>query len=120
MVRATSHVPRAKRRARTRKAVKGYYGRRKHSNQMSQFAAIRGAAFATIHRKDKKGDFRKLWILRINAAVRAHGLTYSRFIGGLAKAGIEMNRKMLADLAATDEKAFTAIVTKVRDVLAAK
>ncbi|MBU2062799.1 MAG: 50S ribosomal protein L20, partial [Candidatus Omnitrophica bacterium] len=74
----------------------------------------RALAFATVHRRAKKRDFRQLWTVRINAAVREHGMSYSRLIDGLKKAKIIINRKMLAELAVSDEKAFAALIKKIK------
>jgi len=71
---------------------------------------MRALAYAYVHRKDKKGDFRKLWITRINAAARMNGINYSRFISGLSKAGVAVNRKMLSEMAIHDAKGFTQLV----------
>jgi large subunit ribosomal protein L20 len=80
----------------------------------------RAEEFATIHRRRKKREFRRLWITRISAAVELNGLNYSRFIHGLSQAGIELDRKMLADLAVRDEAAFTALVQTAKQALEAK
>jgi large subunit ribosomal protein L20 len=73
--------------------------------------------YAYEHRRDKKGDFRRLWIMRINAAARLHGLSYSRFIAGLTKAGVEVDRKILADLAVRDDAAFGQVAEKAKAAL---
>ena len=73
--------------------------------------------YATIHRRDKKNDFRELWIVRINAAARLHGLTYSRLMDGLKKAGVDLNRKILADLAVRDDAAFAQVVAQAKTAL---
>jgi large subunit ribosomal protein L20 len=96
------------------KAAKGFYGRRKNTVRAAKGAVDRSMRYATRDRRAKKRDFRTLWILRLNAAAREHGLTYSRFIGGLAKAGIEIDRKILADLAFREPAAFQAILEKVK------
>jgi large subunit ribosomal protein L20 len=96
------------------KAAKGFYGRRKNTVRAAKGAVDRSMQYATRDRRTKKRDFRTLWILRLNAAAREHGLTYSRFIGGLAKAGIEIDRKILADLAIREPAAFQAILEKVK------
>ena len=92
------------------KAAKGYYGRRKNTIRIAKQAVEKALQYNYRDRKRKKRTFRALWIQRINAAVREHGLTYGRFIDGLTKAGIEIDRKMLADLAAHDAVAFKAII----------
>src|SRR2546423_5199795 len=90
--------------------AKGYYGRRKNTIRIAKQAVEKAMQYAYRDRKRKKRTFRALWIQRINAAVREHGLTYGRFINGLAKAGIEVDRKVLADLAVKDAAAFKALV----------
>ena len=92
------------------KAAKGYYGRRKNTIRAAKAAVDRSMQFAYRDRKKKKRNFRALWIQRINAAVREHGLTYSRFIAGLAGAGIVVDRKVLSDLAIHEPAAFKALV----------
>ena len=96
------------------KAAKGFYGRRKNTIRAAKGAVDRSMQYATRDRRAKKRDFRSLWIVRLNAAAREHGLTYSRFIGGLAKVGIEIDRKILADLAIREPAAFQAILEKVK------
>ena len=91
------------------KAAKGYYGRRKNTIRVAKQAAEKAMQYAYRDRKVKKRTFRSLWIQRINAAVREHGLTYGRFIDGLNKAGIEIDRKVLADLAVKDAVGFKAL-----------
>ena len=101
--------------------AKGYYGRRKSTFKVARQAVDKANQYATRDRKARKRQFRALWIQRINAAVRAHDdtLTYSRFIGGLAAAGIEVDRKILADLAVHDPAAFGAIVDQAKSAMAA-
>ena len=94
------------------KAAKGFYGRRKNTIRAAKSAVERSMQYAYRDRKNKKRTFRALWIQRINAATREHGLTYGRFIFGLSKAGIEIDRKVLADLAVHDAAAFKALVTQ--------
>jgi large subunit ribosomal protein L20 len=91
------------------KAAKGYYGRRKNTIRVAKQAVEKAMQYAYRDRKRKKRTFRALWIQRINAAVREHGLTYGRFIDGLGKAGIEIDRKVLADLAVKDSAGFKAL-----------
>ena len=91
------------------KAAKGYYGRRKNTFRVANQAVEKAGQYAYRDRKVKKRNFRALWIQRINAAAREHGLTYGRFIDGLNKAGVEIDRKMLADLAVHDADAFKAL-----------
>jgi large subunit ribosomal protein L20 len=97
--------------------AKGYYGRRKNTIRVARQAVEKAGQYAYRDRKVKKRSFRALWIQRINAAVREHGLTYSRFIDGLKKAGIEMDRKVLAAIAYDDPASFAAIVQKVQAAL---
>ena len=92
------------------KAAKGYYGRRKNTIRIAKQAVEKGMQYAYRDRKNKKRTFRALWIQRLNAAVREHGIVYSRFIDGLNKAGIEIDRKVLADLAVKDAAGFKALV----------
>ena len=101
--------------------AKGYYGRRKNTFKVAAQAVDKANQYATRDRKNRKRNFRALWIQRINAAVRAHdeGLTYSRFINGLTLAGIEVDRKVLADLAVHEPEAFTAIVEQAKGALVA-
>jgi large subunit ribosomal protein L20 len=94
------------------KKAKGYYGRRKNTIRVAKQAVEKAMQYAYRDRKNRKRTFRALWIQRINAAVREHGLTYGRFIDGLGKAGIEIDRKVLADLAVKDAAGFKALVDK--------
>ena len=91
------------------KQAKGYYGAKHYRFRNANQAVMKSLAYAYVGRKDKKSNFRKLWIARINAAARMNGLTYSKLIAGLKKANVVINRKMLADLAITDPKAFTKL-----------
>ena len=91
------------------KQAKGYYGAKHYRYRMAKQAVMKSGMYAYIGRKDKKSNFRKLWIARINAAARMNGLTYSKLIAGLKKANVTINRKMLAEIAVTDPKAFTEI-----------
>ncbi|MHA7775839.1 50S ribosomal protein L20 [Roseibium sp. M-1] len=101
------------------KAAKGYYGRRKNTIRVAKQAVEKAAQYAYRDRKTKKRNFRSLWIQRINAATRMHGLTYGRFIDGLNKAGIEVDRKVLSDLAIHQPEAFKSLVEKAQGALAA-
>ena len=92
------------------KQAKGYYGAKSIRFRMANQAVMKSLRYAYVGRKDKKSNFRKLWITRINAAARQNGTTYSKLIAGMKKANININRKMLADIAITDAKAFTQIV----------
>ncbi len=101
------------------KAAKGYYGRRKNTIRVAKQAVEKANQYAFRDRKRKKRTFRALWIQRLNAAVRAFDLTYSRFIAGLGKAGVTIDRKVLSDLAIHEPAAFQAIVEKAKAALAA-
>ena len=101
------------------KAAKGYYGRRKNTIRVAKQAVEKAMQYAYRDRKNRKRSFRALWIQRLNAAVREHGLTYSRFIDGLAKAGVTVDRKVLADLAMNEPAAFGSIVEKAKAALPA-
>ena len=103
----------------TLKAAKGFYGRRKNTIRAAKAAVDRSMQYATRDRKVRKREFRALWIQRLNAAVRELGLTYSRFIDGLNKAGIVMDRKVLSELAIHEPAAFAAIVEKAKAALPA-
>jgi large subunit ribosomal protein L20 len=92
------------------KAAKGYYGRRKNTIRVAKQAVEKAGQYAYRDRKVKKRTFRALWIQRINAAARLHGLTYGRFIDGLNKAGIELDRKVLADIAVREPQTFQSLV----------
>jgi len=94
------------------KQAKGFYGRRKNNITSANAAVDRSMQYAYVGRKLRKRNFRALWIQRINAAVREHGLTYSRFIGALERAGIAIDRKVLADLAVKEPEAFKALVSQ--------
>jgi large subunit ribosomal protein L20 len=102
----TSHAKHKK----TLRAAKGFYGRRKNTIRAAKAAVDRSMQYATRDRRAKKRVFRALWIQRLNAAVREQGLTYSRFIDGLAKAGVEIDRKVLAELAISQPEAFRAVI----------
>ena len=91
------------------KQAKGYYGAKHYRYRMAKQAVMKSGMYAYVGRKDKKSNFRKLWIIRINAAARMNGLTYSTLISGLKKAGVTINRKMLAEVAVSDPKAFEEI-----------
>ena len=97
--------------------AKGYYGRRKNTIRTAKAAVDRSKQYAYRDRKVRKRNFRALWIQRINAAVREHGLTYGRFIDGLNKAGIEVDRKILSDIAVREPDSFKALVDTARDAL---
>ena len=101
------------------KAAKGFYGRRKNTIRIAKQAVEKANQYAFRDRKRRKRTFRALWIQRLNAAVRPFGITYSRFIDGLAKAGITVDRKVLSDLAINEPAAFQAIAEKANAALAA-
>jgi large subunit ribosomal protein L20 len=114
-------MPRVKRgvtaRARHKKVLdeaKGYYGARRKVYRTAKQAVIKAAQYAYRDRRQRKREFRALWIVRVNAAVRAHGMSYSSFINKLKKASIEIDRKVLADIAVHDKPAFTALVEQVK------
>ena len=100
------------------KAAEGYYGRRKSSITVAKAAVDKAGQYAYRDRKVRKRSFRALWIQRLNAAARLEGMTYSRFIHGLERAGIDIDRKVLADIAGADPTAFKVIADKVRAALA--
>ncbi len=100
------------------KSAKGYYGRRKNTIRIAKQAVERADQYAYRDRKVRKRNFRSLWIQRINAAAREHGMTYGRLIDGLNKAGIEIDRKVLSDMAIHEPAAFAAIVAQAKDQLA--
>ena len=99
------------------KSAKGYYGRRKNTIRIAKQAVDRANQYAYRDRKNRKRTFRALWIQRINAAAREQGLTYGRFIDGLGKAGVEVDRKVLADIAVREPETFRALVDKARAAL---
>jgi large subunit ribosomal protein L20 len=114
MPRSVNTVASKARRKKIIKAAKGYWGRRKNVYTVAKGAVEKGMQYAYRDRRVKKREFRKLWILRINAGVREHGLSYSQFMGGLKKSNIDLNRKVLADLAMNHPEAFKAVVDKVK------
>ena len=98
--------------------AQGYFGNKSRSYRAAHEQVMHSMQYAFRDRRARKGDFRQLWIQRINAAARANGLSYSRLIAGLREAGVEVDRKILADLAVSDEQAFAALVGVARDALA--
>jgi large subunit ribosomal protein L20 len=114
MPRSVNAVAARQRRKKVLKRTKGYFGRRKNVWTVAKNAYEKGLTYAYRDRRKKKAEFRALWIQRINAATRQHGMSYSVFIGKLEKAGIDINRKVLADLAMNDPQAFEAILEKVK------
>jgi len=117
MPRAVSNVPRLKRKKQVLKHAKGAFGARSKLWKAAKENVERGWKYAYRDRKNKKRDFRRLWIVRINAAARQHDMSYNVFINGLGKAGIEIDRKILADIAVRDPQAFGALADKVRGAL---
>ena len=114
MPRSVNHVATRARRKSVLKQAKGYFGRRKNVWTVAKNAVEKGLVYSYRDRKQKKRQFRRLWIQRINAGVRQYDLSYSQFMGQLAKSGVVMNRKALADLAMNNPEAFKAIVEKVK------
>ena len=109
MARVKSAMTTRARHKKVLKQAKGYYGAKHYRFRNANQAVLKSLAYAYVGRKDRKSDFRKLWISRINAAARMNGLTYSKLIAGLKKANVTINRKMLAEVAVNDPKAFTEI-----------
>mgnify|MGYP003700792779 FL=1 len=105
------------RRKKVLKQAKGYYGARSRQFKVAKQAVIKAGQYAYRDRRQRKRQFRNLWIVRINAGARAHGLSYSRFIAGLKKAAIEVDRKVLADLAMNEPAAFAALACSARQAL---
>ena len=114
MPRSVNHVASRAKRKRILKLTRGYYGARKNVWTVAKNTWEKGLTYAYRDRKNKKRNFRGLWIRRINAAARLEGLSYSKLMGAIHKAGIEMNRKVLADLAMNQPEAFKAVVAKVK------
>lgn len=110
MARVKRAVNAHKKRRKILKLAKGYVGARSKKYRVANETVIRALRFAYIGRKLRKRDFRKLWISRINAAARAHGLSYSKFMNGLKKSGVQINRKMLSEMAINDEAGFAKLV----------
>lgn len=109
-MRVTPSVASRNRRKKILKQARGYWGRRKNNLRKAKETLLRAMAYAYRDRRNRKRDFRALWITRINAAVRPHGLSYSRFISGVKKSGIELDRKSLSELAIRDPRAFEQVV----------
>jgi len=120
MPRATSSPARNKRKKKIFKVAKGYFGGRKNLFRTAKDAVEKGWEHAYRDRKNKKRTFRRLWIARINAAARENELTYSRFINGLKQAGVELDRKALADLAVRSPDAFSALADRAKEGLGAR
>ena len=118
MVRVTNAVASRRRRKRLLKRAKGFTGDRKNHVRLAQDAVMKAMAFSTEHRRKKKGDFRRLWITRVGVAAKANGLSYSRLIDGLTKAGCSINRKMLSEMAISDPQSFATIANTAKQALA--
>lgn len=117
MARVKRAVHAHKKRRKIMKLAKGYYGGKSKLYRVANESVMRALRNAYVGRKLKKRDFRKLWIARINAAARVNGLSYSKFINGLKLAGVDINRKMLADIAVNDEAAFAELVNMAKEKL---
>ncbi|MBQ9414209.1 MAG: 50S ribosomal protein L20 [Clostridia bacterium] len=117
MARVKGALATRKRRKKILKLAKGYYGAKSKLFKTAKEAVMKSGQYAYIGRRQKKRDFRRLWITRISAAAKMNGMNYSTFMNGLKKAGITLNRKMLAELAVSDAQAFTALVEKAKAAL---
>lgn len=117
MARVKGALMTRKRRKKTLKLAKGYFGSKHRLFKTAKQAVMKSGNYAYIGRKQRKRDFRRLWITRISAATRVNGMNYSTFMNGLKKAGITLNRKMLSEIAIADPAAFTALVEKTRAAL---
>jgi large subunit ribosomal protein L20 len=117
MARVKKGVTAHRRHKKVLKLARGYYGARSKLYRTANEAVLHALWYSYAHRRKRKGDFRRLWIARINAAARQSGMSYSRFINGLKRAGVTVNRKVLADLAVKDVKAFGQLVVKARQSL---
>ena len=117
MARVKGAMMTRKRRNKTLKLAKGYFGAKSKHFKMTKQAVMKSGQYAYIGRKQKKRDFRKLWITRISAAAKMNGMNYSTFMNGVNKAGINLNRKMLSEIAISDPAGFTAIAEKVKAAL---
>lgn len=117
MARVKGAMMTRKRRNKTLKLAKGYFGAKSKHFKMAKQAVMKSGQYAYIGRKQKKRDFRKLWITRISAAAKINGMNYSTFMNGVNKAGINLNRKMLSEIAISDPAGFTAIAEKAKAAL---
>lgn len=117
MARVKGAMMTRKRRNKTLKLAKGYFGAKSNHFKMAKQAVMKSGQYAYIGRKQKKRDFRKLWITRISAAAKMNGMNYSTFMNGVNKAGINLNRKMLSEIAISDPAGFTAIAEKAKAAL---
>jgi large subunit ribosomal protein L20 len=118
MPRAKSAVARRRRRKKVLKRARGYWGRKHSSHRLANEQLMRSGAYAYRDRRRRKRDFRRLWIVRINAAARREGMSYSELIDGLQRAGVEVNRKMLAEIAVNDPDGFRRFVELAREAAA--
>jgi large subunit ribosomal protein L20 len=118
MVRITNSVASHRRKKRLFKRAKGFVGDRKNHLRLTSDCVMRAMNYNYVHRKQRKRDFRTLWITRINAAAKIHGISYSKFVCGLKKARCELNRKMLSDMAISDPVGFAAVVDMAKEALA--
>ena len=118
MPRTKNSVASRARRKKVLKAAKGYYGARSRTFKVAKQAVIKAGQYAYRDRRQRKRQFRALWIIRINAAARSHGLSYSRFLAGLKKAAIDVDRRVLADLALHEQDAFAALAQRAKAALA--
>ncbi len=114
MARVKGAMATRKRRKKVLKAAKGYFGSKSRHFKMAKQAVMKSGNYAYIGRKQKKRDFRRLWITRISAACKTNGVNYSTFMNGLKKAGVTLNRKMLSEIAISDPAAFTALVEQAK------
>lgn len=117
MARVKRGTHRREKRKRILKQAKGYYGKKSNAYRIARQAVEKAGTYAYRDRRRKKRDFRRLWITRINAAARQHGVSYSRFIGGLKKADVALNRKMLAEIAVHDPEVFGELVDSANEAL---
>ncbi len=118
MVRVTNAVARNRSRKRLMKRAKGFVGDRKNHKRLTLDAVLSALAFNYRHRKQRKRDFRKLWIMRIGVGAKINGISYSKLVNGLNKAGCTLNRKMLSDMAIRDPNSFSAVVGTAKQALA--
>ena len=117
MSRATNAVARKRRKKKVHKQAKGYWGRKHSSYRFANEQVMRSGSYAYRDRRRRKRDMRRLWIIRINAAARGHGLSYNQFIAGCRQAGIELDRKVLAEIAVVDPEAFGKIAEQAKTAL---
>ncbi|MBM3139877.1 MAG: 50S ribosomal protein L20 [Chloroflexi bacterium] len=114
MPRANTQVAAHQRHKKVLQRTQGHRGKRHTNYKVAHESMMHALRYATDHRRERKGDFRRLWIIRINAAARLHGLSYSRLINGLRRAGVEIDRKMLADLAVREPEAFAGLAARAK------